>query len=59
MHHFDAEAGASAFQKKTLVAWRRNFIHDILLDVHRFPKKSADLVKSWIDNLPYISFASL
>jgi hypothetical protein len=26
--------------------------NDMLLHIHRFPKKSVDFVKSWIDNLP-------
>jgi hypothetical protein len=39
-------------ERPTFATWRRNFIHDMLLRVHRFYGSKADNVKAWIDGLP-------
>ena len=41
------------------LVWKKRFIHDMLLHVHRFPEKNSSVVKSWIDGLPWISLSLL
>jgi hypothetical protein len=39
-------------QRPMFAAWRGDFIHDMLLHVHRFSDIKADLVRPWIEGLP-------
>jgi hypothetical protein len=39
-------------EKPSFAAWRNNFIHDITLHMHRFPRKLVDPLKAWVASLP-------
>lgn len=39
-------------ERPSFMAWHSNFVHDLTIHMHRFPKKLVTSVKVWLAGLP-------